>query len=199
MTSCTDVRALAAETALGLVSGGERGEVLDHLDTCEECRELVHELSAAVDSVLVLSPQAEPPSGFEQRVLARIGVRRRRAWPVVVGAVAAALLLVAGFAVGRVRSDGPVAVRELAMRTPTGRVVGEAYLHDGDHPWVFAAVPGWKDDLTEYRLRISLDDGRQTEIPGVGSWASVVDDSRHVRALELIDADGRVWCSTTTS
>ena len=89
MTTCGDVQALSPEGALGLLSGGDRAAVLDHLDTCEDCRELMHELTTVADSLVLLAPNAEPSSGFEQRVLERIdATRRRRRWPIVVAAAA---------------------------------------------------------------------------------------------------------------
>jgi hypothetical protein len=194
-----DVQALSPEAALGLLAGNERAAVLDHLDGCEQCRELMHELSAVADDLVLLAPNAEPPPGFEQRVLRRLGATRgRRRWPVVVGGIAAALLAVIGFAVGRGQSGSPPSVHELAMRAPSGRVVGDAYVH-GDNPtWVFVALPEWTDDSTEYRLRITFADGTTTDVPGAGSWGAVLPaDSSQVRELSLVDANGRVWCSAS--
>lgn len=194
--TCADVDRLAAEAALGLVAGADRAALLEHLETCERCRTLVHEMTAVADALVIAGPQAEPPSGFEQRVLSRFGAAPpRQRWRVVAGAAAAALLLVLAFAVGRAGNGSTSDVREVAMRTPSGRTVGDAYLHDGSPAWVFAAVPGWKDDLTEYRLRVTLADGTATEAAGIGSWGTMVGDAGQVRSVELIDAEGHVWCS----
>ena len=191
--TCEDVDLLAAEAALGLVSGADRAGVLAHLEGCERCRSLVGEMAEVADALVVAAPQAEPPPGFEQRVLRGLGAPRRR-WPVAVAGAAAAVALVVVFALGR--SSGPApAVREVTMRTPSGRVVGEAYVHPGSPTWVFAAVPGWKDDLTEYRLRVTLADGTSTEANGIGSWGTTVPDDGDVRSIALVGADGQVWCS----
>ena len=196
--SCTDVHELAGEAALGLVTGAERAALLAHLDTCDDCRELVHELSTVADELVVLSPEAEPPSGFEQRVVQRLRVDRPRRWPVAVGAVAASLLLVLGFAIGRTGGHGSSAVRELTMRTPSGREVGEAYLHDGTPSWVFVTVPGWTDGTDTYELRVERQDGVTTDVDGGGSWGVVLPvDAAQVRTLSLVGSDGKVWCSTT--
>lgn len=199
MSACLDVQALSPEAALGLLSGSERAAVLDHLDRCEKCRELMHELSAVADDLVLLAPNAEPPSGFEQRVLERTGATRgRRRWPVVVATIAAALLAVVGFAVGRAGSGAHASVREVTMRTPSGRVVGDAYLHGNDPTWVFVAVPGWTDTSNEYRLRVTMADGTTTDAPGEGSWGTVLSvDAARVRELALVGADGRVWCSAS--
>ena len=197
---CADVDLLAAEAGLGLVSGTERCELLHHLDSCERCRTLVLEMAEVADALVVAGPTAEPPPGFEERVLARLSAarqpRRARRWPVVVGSIAAALLLVAAFALGRT-GTGSSEFREAAMQTPSGRTVGEAYLHEGTPSWVFAAVPGWKDDGTHFRLRVTLADGTSTNTDGAGSWGVMVPDSRQVRTVALVDDDGQVWCSVS--
>ena len=193
--TCADVHLLAAEAALGLVSGADRAALLSHLETCERCCNLVHDMTAVADALVVAGPQAEPPSGFEQRVLNRFGVAPpRRRWAVAMASAAAVVLLVVAFSVGRT-TRSPSEFREVAMVTPSGRTVGEAYLHDGDPSWVFAAVPGWKDDLTEYRLHVTLADGSATDAAGIGSWGALVSDTRQVRSVALVGADGRVWCS----
>ena len=194
--TCADVHLLAAEAALGLVSGADRAALLAHLETCERCRALVHDMTTVADALVLASPQADPPPGFEQRVLSRLGATApRRRWATVMGAAAAVILVIAAFALGRAGSPTSPGIREVAMRTPSGRTVGEAYLHDGEPSWVFAAVPGWKDDLTEFHLQVTLADGTTTDASGIGSWGTVVSDSRQVRSVALIGADGQVWCS----
>jgi hypothetical protein len=196
VTTCVDVRGLIPEAALELLSGTERAEVLDHLDGCESCRELMHDLSEVADDLVLLAPNGEPPSGFEQRVLARIvPVRPRRRRAVVAGAIAAAVLAVVAFAAGRAVSSTS-SVREVAMRAPSGEVVGDAYLHGGDPTWVFVAVPGWSNNSTAYRLRVTYLDGTTSEIKGSGSWGTVLPgDPEQVRELAVIGDDGSVWCT----
>jgi predicted anti-sigma-YlaC factor YlaD len=194
-----DVQALTPEAALGLLAGSERAAVLQHLDGCEQCRELMHELSAVADDLVLLAPGAEPPAGFEQRVLTRLGVNaRRRRWPIVAGSIAAALLVVVGFALGRSDGGPPSPVHEVTMRAPSGRAVGDAYVHGNDPTWVFVAVSGWTGTSTEYRLRVTYADGTTTEVPGAGSWGTVLPvDASQVRELSVVGTDGRVWCSAS--
>lgn len=71
---CADVEALAAELALGTVSGAERAAALEHLATCSSCRARVEELSEVADELLDLAPEREPPAGFEGRVLRAMGM-----------------------------------------------------------------------------------------------------------------------------
>jgi hypothetical protein len=114
--SCEQVRALAADLAIGIADGQERDAALRHAATCTECRLLVSELSSVVDDLLLLAPSHEPPPGFASRTLARItasspqpgrratrgALRRtagRRPWMArvaVAAAIAAALALGAG-------------------------------------------------------------------------------------------------------
>lgn len=207
MTACAIVDALAAEAALGLLAGSERAQVLAHLDTCDNCRELIRELSAVADDLVLVAPNAEPPAGFEERVLAHLdATRARRRWLILVGTAAAVLVAVMGFAIGRAGNHGGDGPRELTMRTPSGRVVGDAYLHDGDPAWVFVTVPGWTDESSRYHLRVTLANGSTTEARGGdlagggGSWGTMLTVAvAQVRELSIVSADGTVWCSAAVS
>jgi hypothetical protein len=72
--SCDEFAEVAAELALGVLTGRERAAALAHLDGCESCREQVRELTLAQDELLALLPSQEPPAGFESRVLERLGL-----------------------------------------------------------------------------------------------------------------------------
>jgi hypothetical protein len=107
---CADVDALAAELALGIVSGAERAAALEHLAACSACRARVDELAEVADDLLLLGPEREPSAGFESRVLTAIGVsggaggpgapvtvlasRRRRISGRTISVAAAALIVV---------------------------------------------------------------------------------------------------------
>ena len=70
---CEQVRELAPEVALGVASIDDRLRVLEHVARCAECRAYLAELAGTADELLLLAPAAEPPSGFESAVLARLG------------------------------------------------------------------------------------------------------------------------------
>lgn len=70
--SCAQLRELAPELTIGLLSGTERAHVLAHLSSCFACQELVERLSGLADRLLLVAPGAEPPEGFETTVLARL-------------------------------------------------------------------------------------------------------------------------------
>ena len=109
---CADVEGLAAELALGIVSGAERAAALEHLSTCSACRARVDELAEVADELLLLGPEREPPAGFESRVLGAMGMAggaggpggavttltppRRRRFSGRMLAVAAAVLIIVG-------------------------------------------------------------------------------------------------------
>src|SRR5437660_4235293 len=71
---CTRLHELAPELALGVLTGQERAEARKHMATCPDCREYVLELTSVGDGLLALVPGAEPPVGFEDRVLSRMGL-----------------------------------------------------------------------------------------------------------------------------
>ena len=72
--TCGELADVAAELALGVLTGRERAMAVAHLDECDECREHVRQLMATGEQLLELLPPAEPPAGFETRVLQRLGL-----------------------------------------------------------------------------------------------------------------------------
>jgi hypothetical protein len=72
--TCAELADGAAELALGVLTGRERAFAIAHLDTCDACREDVRQLMATGEQLRELLPAAEPPAGFETRVLARLGL-----------------------------------------------------------------------------------------------------------------------------
>ena len=71
---CEEFANVAAELALGVLTGRERAQALAHLDRCDACRDEVRQLTLTGEELLGLLPPTEPPAGFETRVLARIGI-----------------------------------------------------------------------------------------------------------------------------
>jgi anti-sigma-K factor RskA len=78
---CAGFADVAAELALGALTGRERAEALAHLDRCAACREHVRQLTVTGQELLRLLPPEEPPPGFETRVLERLGLAAHRARP----------------------------------------------------------------------------------------------------------------------
>ena len=71
--SCEEFADVAAELALGVLTGRERAQAITHLDQCDTCREHVRQLSLTGEEMLGLLPSREPPAGFETRVMGRLG------------------------------------------------------------------------------------------------------------------------------
>jgi hypothetical protein len=74
--TCDEVREVAPDLALGLLTGEERAAALAHLERCEGCRAEVASLAVAADEVLLAAPAVEPPPGFRDRVLTRLAAER---------------------------------------------------------------------------------------------------------------------------
>lgn len=165
-TVCERLRELDAELALGALPARERADAEAHLDRCPDCRERVGRLAAVGDGLLALLPDAEPPVGFESRVVRALGAapepvarrrtsrtraRGRRLRLAAAGAATAVACAFGGWAVGTAVEGPPavvaqrtVALREAALVAPAGgRQVGRIYAHPGaagSDGWVYMAV-----------------------------------------------------------
>jgi hypothetical protein len=71
---CDEFSPLAAELALGVLTGRDRADAIAHLEHCGGCRETVRQLAMTGEELVQLLPAVEPPPGFETRVMDRIGV-----------------------------------------------------------------------------------------------------------------------------
>jgi anti-sigma-K factor RskA len=161
--SCAEFHDSAAELALGVLTGRERAEALTHLDHCEACREHVRQLATIGEEVLGLLPFAEPPAGFETRVMDRLGLaapapqplrhrRRRPVWghefsprrALAAAAVVVALLGAALGGWGLHASTAPAASSALTSATMIAAAdhdnVGEVYVYSGDQHWMYMSV-----------------------------------------------------------
>jgi hypothetical protein len=69
---CAQARELLVELATGVLTGQERGQVLRHVAGCAACRAELAALAQAADALLLLAPTAEPPPGFEGRLMVRL-------------------------------------------------------------------------------------------------------------------------------
>ena len=73
-TGCAEFADVAAELALGVLTGRERAHALAHLDQCDACRENVRQLTVTGEGLVGLLPAIEPPAGFETRVMEQLGL-----------------------------------------------------------------------------------------------------------------------------
>ncbi len=131
---CSTCRSVAAELALGLVTGRERADALAHLDACPACRAHVEGLARVHDALRTLPPAHDPPAGFESRVLAALPRRRGRGRHYALVGVAAAALIALGWAGGAL--TGPSPLRTVSV-TADGQDVGQAFAYSGTPPWLY--------------------------------------------------------------
>jgi hypothetical protein len=199
-TACRHMQLSMAELALGVLVGTERAEALQHLDTCADCRAEVERFSAATDAVLQLAPVADPPAGFEVRLLARRAADQaadaaqvspspvvplaRRPRPVrspwvrgLVG-IAAAILLAAGVGIGILVAPSGT-IRNAPMRAATlsydGAARGEVAVAPGHPSFLFMSIEmprwsGWVRCVVVERGGRHVTVGRVWLDHGRGAW-----------------------------
>lgn len=209
--SCDEVRELAPELALGIASGEERARALAHIATCPACRRFISELSATADEVLLLAPQREPAAGFENRVLAAIGARRRpRRLVLGVAAGLMAAVLGGGAIYLATAEDRELAarVREtlaeangkyfsvLPLKDESGTKVANVFAYEGHPSWLFIV---WKEPLArgDYEVEAELVDGDSVMLgtfEGDGTrqtWGGPIPGSLHsLDAIEVLAPKG---------
>ena len=224
--SCAEFGDSAAELALGVLTGRERAEALDHLDHCEACREHVRQLTTTGEELLGLLPTAEPPAGFETRVMERLGLvmpasrplrhrRRRPAWGHAIGprrmlAAAAVVVGVLGAGLGGWglhTASAPTASATLSSATLLAAgnhdQVGEAFVFNGQKPWMYMSVDVESGNETVICQLVSAD-GHVTTVgsfrlaDGYGAWGSPAwtGDGTPVGA-RLVTANGTVLATGT--
>jgi hypothetical protein len=209
---CQETRAQAAELALGIVEGEERGRALEHLADCPDCRAEVEKFSDVADELLLLAPHREPPVGFESRVLGELlpapQPKRRRRLRLVL-APAAAALAAAAITLAVVSPDLRLAshyrhtldqangkeFESYALRGPGDTHVGTVFSYEGSPSWVHIDVDAaHRAGLTAAEL--VTDEGSQVPLrwfhldSAGGSGGSIPVDPKHVSVLRLSGAPG---------
>jgi hypothetical protein len=227
--SCAEFADSAAELALGVLTGRERAEALAHLDHCEACREHVRQLTITGEQMLGLLPAAEPPAGFETRVMDRLGLsapapqpvrhRRRPARdhgfsPRRLLAAAAVLVAVAGAALGGWglhASTAPAVSSSLTSATLVAASdqdhVGKVYVYndDGQSRWMYMSVDLESGNGTVICQLIGADGHVMTVgsfrlADGYGSWGSPAYTGDGAPVgARLVTANGTVLASGTFS
>ena len=213
---CAQFADAAPELALGILPGDERAAALAHVDVCPSCQQQVRSLVGLTDQLLLLTPTAEPPAGFEQRVLeslanptAQVRPHRthRRSTRATVVAVALVMCIALAFAAVWSSQTTPTALAAEEMLTANGTVVGEVLVHRDRPAVLFMSLPGWAAQVTAYReqggtytLRIERRDAPARVLPvsmtADASWSTTLDfDPDTITSVAMVDSQGRVWCS----
>jgi hypothetical protein len=209
---CTGLADVAPELALEILGGAERAAALAHLEDCVACQQLVDTLAADADRLLMLAPSAEPPAGFQDRVLTSlthvarpVALDTRRSSRAVVLLAVAACVAALALALTLGPSTGP-APAEAAMRTPAGEVVGHVFVHREPEPALFMTLPGWSPQIERYAvpdeayaLRIERNDQAPRLVPfdveHDSSWGATLDvDPDSITSVAVVDSQGHVWC-----
>ncbi len=100
MKCCEEYTAALSAFADGELNENERNELLAHLEHCEACRDKLSELMI-LHTMFEELPELDAPEGFSERVLDRLHAeehakkRHRRAWPRVLAACFALLVVTA--------------------------------------------------------------------------------------------------------
>jgi hypothetical protein len=214
--TCAQVRELAPELALGVLGGGERAEVIAHVNVCARCQARVLELTEVADALPLLAPEIEPPAGFESRVLARIHAGRRhdrRRWFAAIAAVAAAVAILSITVVRVIESGDSTAATttatttagapvEVAMHgTVTGAPAGWAYVSDGH---AVAVNVNYGVASGDYQVRATAPGGTvetlgtMTVDAGRGSWTGrSAQKIMNGSTVALVDSAGHEMCHGT--
>jgi hypothetical protein len=185
--SCQQFRDLAAELALNVLPARERALAMRHLDGCARCSEILSAFTEVADGLVGSLPEAEPPIGFENRVIASLtpaSLRRPRPLPRTARARTASLLgavaLVGAVLVGvglpsngtdsgvidQSHADGSgERTVQYAPLVRENQQVGQAYLYQGDPPWIYLslATPSAPDAGT-VDCEVIHDDGTITRV-----------------------------------
>lgn len=206
--SCAAFDDAVDELAAGIVSEPRRSALLAHAAVCPICGARLRELADVADRLLLLVAPAEPPVGFESRVLDRIDSlrerrnrRRPRAWTAVAAVAALAAAIVVGVAVGRATTEaGP---RRAAVVSAAGTAVGEVELVREPRPHVLVTIDHPRPDPGGRSCELVLADGRRVVVGRWtydeverGAWAVGVDaDLLTAVSMRIVDDDGIVVAS----
>jgi anti-sigma factor RsiW len=198
-----DLEQELVELALGEVAEPRRSELLAHLSGCPRCRATYGEIVGAVDTALPAAPEAQPPAGFDARVLAALGIEggahaagagqarsRHTAWWArttstrLLLAAAAVVLVAVGGLVGAALVGDSSGSDQTAQPVPLA--AGASLINNGDGEHVGTAAVAWMDQRrvlvvsvhsaragVPYTCRVLLAQG---ESKVLGRWTSSTDE-----------------------
>jgi anti-sigma-K factor RskA len=209
---CDRFAAVAAELALGVLTGRERAEAIMQADRCDRCRDMVRELAVTDEQLLSLLPAVTPPSGLDSRVMSQLGFTGRHRRPVrtrllLATAAAAVVALACGLGGWALHGGGAgrgMPLQSATLTTASHQMVGHVYLDDdeGTH-WIYVSA----DVGRTTRDVICQLVGRDGEVATIGSfrlsggygyWGSPEPmRGTTVASARLLAADGHVLASAT--
>ena len=207
---------VAAELALGALTGRERAEATAHLEICPACRAHVLDLTRTATQLLVLLPEDQPPAGFAARTIQRLPhaarhrttPRPRDKFPAVAAAIIAVTCAMAGFALHVMpmqprHAASPPALYPASLTTARHQSIGTVFLHGGSQPWLYMTVdtgPGNSTVICQLNER----DGQIITVgsfqlaSGYGSWGSPEpDQAAGITSVRLKNLDGTIVATAT--
>jgi anti-sigma-K factor RskA len=165
---CAEFAGVAAELALGVLTGRERARALAHLDWCETCRENVRQLTVTGEELVGLLPAIEPPAGFETRVMERLGLATPAPAParhlsparrvgqklarwmgsagagrprrLLAAAAVAVAVIVAGLGGWDLHATTSTPLSSAALLTASHQTAGTIYFYDSGSRWLYMSV-----------------------------------------------------------
>jgi hypothetical protein len=207
--SCDEFEQISAELALGIADARQRASALRHAGRCPACRSELSAFADVADGLAALAPLAEPPAGFESRVVAGLvpasaGATRGPGWLRYAAAAVVAMAIGAGgWLVGdRGSSSRPAPAALTSPLVAGGHDVGEVVLYTGARPWLSMYVDtGWGDESVSCQVVTSggstVTVGAFELSSGDGYWAtSVPVPGSSVRSARLV-AGGQVVAEAT--
>ena len=218
--SCEEFAHVAAELALGVLTGRERARAIAHLDRCDTCREHVRQVSLTGEEMLGLLPSGEPPAGFETRVMGRLGhttaAQRPKRTRLMLAAAAVSLAAVAcglgGWGLrGAISAPSPgistaqTTLRSAALLTSAHEPAGKIFLYKGDPRWLYMDVDvDMGADNGTVICQLEASDGRIVTVGsfhldgGYGSWGSPDPiGAASVTGARLISLNGTVLATAS--
>lgn len=209
-----------AELGLGVLTGRERAQAIEHLQHCGQCRARVQGMASTSDELLRLLPGQQPPPGFSAQVTSRLRqaaqapVRSRRS-RVLTAAAVLVLVAAAGVAgwgshatpgpTGPAGRAAPATLRTAALFTPGHQDIGKVFLHSGSQTWMFTDVDM---DIKDTTIVCQLIDrtgrvitvGSFRLIKGDGYWGSPEPDPpASITRARLITTAGTLLATATFS
>jgi hypothetical protein len=209
--NCDELADVAAELALGVLTGRERAQAIAHLDRCDACRDSVRQLTDTGEALLGLLPPREPPAGFETRVLTQLGIADRRPERARTGtrrmlAVAAVALAVLASGLGgwglRGAMSSPAtgnprtaaSLYSAPLTTASHQSAGTVFLYDGNPWWLYMSVKAGSVNGTVICQLV----GRDGNVTTIGSFR-LTDGYGYWASPDRIDPDNVAGARVTTT
>jgi hypothetical protein len=209
---CDDIRDLTAELALGIASGEDRARVLEHVAGCRACRDDLRQLTNIGDELLAFAPEADPPAGFEQRVLRALAppkpTRRRARMTRLLRpalAVAAGAAIASGVSLAVFHDDHKLAAEyrqalaaadgtrfvAIPLRDGAGVKRGSVSMYKGKPSWILITTSGQTVTKAELVSRSGQHVALTGFHPRAGVWGGPLPlPFDQIASVQLLSSDG---------